>query len=410
MATTVLTRVELSLAVPAAILGVAYAFLPMVPALPQSLAGLQIYGSVFLLAIGAPVSLAFRRGRVLLGMVVLAMAYAAYLALLRDVPASVLARAVFFALCVLVPLNLSLLALVRERGTFNAHGLQRFAMLLGQVALVAWFSSQRGLVDRAYGPLVGRGLFPGSPIPDLGIAAIALGGIVCLGMWWRTRSPVDLSLGGTVAAFAAAAHGVATPHAFALFIGAGALILTIAVLQDSFRMAFRDGLTGLPSRRALEERLAGLGRDYTVAMVDVDHFKNFNDSYGHDLGDQVLKMVAGRLANVGGGGTAYRYGGEEFTVLFPSRTLGEALPHLEALRKEIAEYTMSLRASDRPVKARSGRKRRGGTRRTTDTVSVTASIGIAERNARLMTPGAVVGAADRALYRAKNKGRNQVSR
>ncbi len=381
----------------------------MVPALPQSLAGLQTYGSAMVLAVGGAVSLAFRRGRVLLGIVLLTVAYAAYLTLLLDDSRSTLARAVFIALCVLVPLNLSMLSLVRERGTFNLHGLQRCGVLVVQIALVAWFSAQPGLVDQAHSPLVGRGLAPGSPIPDAGIAAIAGGGIICLAMWWRTRSPVDLGLAGAVAAFAAAAHGVATPHAFALFVGAAALILTVAVLQDSFRMAFRDGLTGLPSRRALEERLAGLARTYTVAMVDVDHFKNFNDTYGHDLGDQVLKMVAGRLAHVGGGGTAYRYGGEEFTVLFPSRTLGEALPHVEALRKEIAGYTMSLRASDRPVKTKSGRKRRG-TRRTADTVSVTVSIGIAERNARLVTPAAVIGAADRALYRAKNKGRNQVSR
>ncbi|MDH5535973.1 MAG: GGDEF domain-containing protein [Betaproteobacteria bacterium] len=409
MATSVLTPVSLSLALPVAILGVAYALLPVISALPKTLAGLQTYASLIVLAIGAAVSLAFRRGRVLLGVCVLAIVYASYLTLLRDAPASALARAAFIALCVLVPFNLSLLALVRERGTFNIHGLQRFVVVLGQIALVAWFSSQRSLVDLAYKPLVGKGFILQSPIPDLGFAAIATGGIICLGMGWRTRSPVDLGLAGAVAAFTAAAHGVATSHAFAPFIGAAALILTVAVLQDSFRMAFRDGLTGLPSRRALEERLAGLGHAYTIAMVDVDHFKKFNDTYGHDLGDQVLKMVAGRLAQVGGGGTAYRYGGEEFTVLFPSRSLGEALPHLEALRKEIAGYTMALRASDRPAKAKSGRERRG-TRRTANTLSVTVSIGIAERSARLLNPGAVIGAADRALYRAKNRGRNRVSR
>ena len=94
-------------------------------------------------------------------------------------------------------------------------------------------------------------------------------------------------------------------------------MVAIAVLQDTFRMAFRDELTGIPSRRALNERLAALGNRYTIAMLDVDHFKNFNDTYGHDLGDQVLKMVAAHIAGVGGGGKAFRYGGEEFTVLFP---------------------------------------------------------------------------------------------
>lgn len=403
-------RAWLSFAVPVAILGTAYALVPLVPVLPRSLAGLQTYGSAILLATGAAVSLAFRRGRVLLAVAVLALAYAAYLTLLRDAPGSALARAAFIALCVLVPLDLCLLALLRERGIFNIYGLQRIAVLLVQVALVAWFSAQRHFVDQAYAPLAGRGLLPGSPVPDLGLLALAAGGIICLGMWWRTRSSVDLGLAGVVAAFAAAAYGKSSPHAYAMYIGGGALILTIAVLQDSFRMAFRDGLTGLPSRRALEERLAGLGRRYAVAMVDVDHFKHFNDTYGHDVGDQVLKVVARRLENVGGGGTAFRYGGEEFTVLFPARTVAEAVPHLEALRREIAGYEMALRATDRPVKAKSGRKRRGGAARAGKAVNVTVSIGVAECTLRFPTPAAVIGAADRALYRAKNKGRNQVSR
>ena len=58
-----------------------------------------------------------------------------------------------------------------------------------------------------------------------------------------------------------------------------------------------------------------------MAMIDVDHFKKFNDTHGHDIGDQVLKLVAARLAQVEGGGIAYRYGGEEFAVLFPDRPI-----------------------------------------------------------------------------------------
>ena len=78
--------------------------------------------------------------------------------------------------------------------------------------------------------------------------------------------------------------------------------------------------------------MAGLGPRYVLAMADVDHFKSFNDTHGHDTGDQVLKLVAARLAQVKGGGRAFRYGGEEFTVLFPDRTLDEALPRWCARR------------------------------------------------------------------------------
>ena len=144
-------------------------------------------------------------------------------------------------------------------------------------------------------------------------------------------------------------------------------------------------------------------------MIDVDHFKKFNDTYGHDLGDQVLKLVAAHIDRVGGGGRAYRYGGEEFTILFPGKEADEAIPYLEALREEIEAYRIALRGADRPRKAKGAKRQRGGWRGR-DAASVTISIGVAQRNDRLATPLAVIEAADRALYRAKDQGRNRVAR
>jgi PleD family two-component response regulator len=142
-------------------------------------------------------------------------------------------------------------------------------------------------------------------------------------------------------------------------------------------------------------------------MGDVDHFKKFNDTHGHDVGDQVLRLVAARLAEVGGGGRAFRYGGEEFTVLFPDTPLKDALPHLDAVRKSVEEYRMAIRGEDRPKSQRKGSKLRGdGT--SDDTLSVTISIGAAEPKAG-MKPAEVIKAADEALYRAKQGGRNRVS-
>jgi PleD family two-component response regulator len=142
-------------------------------------------------------------------------------------------------------------------------------------------------------------------------------------------------------------------------------------------------------------------------MVDVDHFKKFNDTHGHDVGDQVLRLVATRLAGVGGSGIAFRYGGEEFTILFPGKDADEALPHLEELRADIAAYRMTLRAPDRPRRTRSGKRRRGASGGTKQ-LAVTVSIGVASRTPRHDAPEAVIKAADRALYRAKRGGRNRV--
>lgn len=198
-------------------------------------------------------------------------------------------------------------------------------------------------------------------------------------------------------------------HAYALPLSATAIliILSLAVIQESFQMAFRDDLTGLPGRRALNERLQRLGRRYAIAMTDVDHFKKFNDTYGHDLGDQVLRVVASHLRKVGGGGRAYRYGGEEFTIVFPGKRAQQCVPFLDELREAIQDYDIVIRdEKNRPEDRREGRARRGQGRG--QTVSVTISMGVAERDAGHPDPEAVIKAADQALYRAKEGGRNRV--
>lgn len=398
-------------ATPAVVLIAAYFLAHRILNLPDSLAGLRIYATYAILALGGLISLAFNRGRALFALLSLAAAYAGYQAILLHDLAHFQARTVFAALCIFVPLNLGILSLIRERGTFNRHGFRRLAMILLQIAFTAWivYSKKTAFAAWAYAPLVNFARMAGSPIPQLGLIMIAAGLASAIAMWFATRSAIDLGFAGAIVAFAIAINGIASPGIFPVFMAAGALILTIAVLQDTFRMAFRDELTGLPGRRALGESLAGLGKHYTVAMLDVDHFKNFNDTYGHDTGDQILKMVAAKLAHMGGGGKAYRYGGEEFTVLFPGKSMDIAIPHLETLRKNIAGYTLALRDGDRQTQAKSDWKRRTR-RRAGKSVSVTISIGVAGNNDRLATPDDVIQAADRALYRAKRKGRNRVSR
>lgn len=185
------------------------------------------------------------------------------------------------------------------------------------------------------------------------------------------------------------------------------LMIAAAVAHEAYQMAFRDELTGLPGRRALNERMQRLGRNYVIAMTDVDHFKKFNDTHGHDVGDQVLRLVASRLAKVTGGGRAYRYGGEEFALVFAGKTAEECVPHVEAVREVIANYVMHLRDKhSRPQDDSTGRQRRAGS--SGGTVSVTISIGVAERQADHRNPEAVLKSADQALYNAKGAGRNCV--
>jgi diguanylate cyclase (GGDEF)-like protein len=398
-------------AVPIALLAAAFALVFYGDALPPSLAGLKTYGPHIVFAIGVVLAAAFNRGRAVLALIVLIAAYAVQQTWLQqalDVPQ---ARAVYAALVMLVPLNLALLALLPERGLFNRHGLLRLGAIGIQAAFIIWVvaAGATGIVDWTYQRFLEPPPFAVGHLPQAGIASVGLALAAAMAAGLITRSAISAALAGAIVAFTVAAHVPSAPVTFSIFTMAAELMVTIAVLQDSFRMAFRDELTGIPSRRALNERMAGLGTHYTIAMIDVDHFKKFNDTYGHDLGDQVLKMVAAHIAGVSGGGKAYRYGGEEFTVVFPRKGIPEAIPHLEAVRREIETYRLALRASDRPKKAKKGKREKGGWRGK-NAVSVTVSIGVAERNERLATPQAVIDAADRALYRAKEKGRNQLSR
>ncbi len=403
-------RIATYFAVPVVLLAAAFVLVFYNSALPRSLEGLRVYGPYILFALGAALAVGFNRGRALLALIVLCGAYGAQQLWLRQGLDDFAARTVYVALTLFVPLNLAALALMPERGTFNRHGALRLTAILLQAALTAWvaMAGQADVVDWAYQNFLDPAPFSAGRIPQLGIALIGLGLLVSMATALLTRSAVAAALAGAIVAFAIAAHVPTASLTFSVFTAMAELMVAVAVLQDTYRMAFRDELTGIPSRRALNERLAGLGRTYTVAMVDVDHFKNFNDTYGHDLGDQVLKMVAAHIASVGGGGTAYRYGGEEFTILFPGKEADEAMRHLEALREEVESYRLALRATDRPKKAKGGKRQRGGWRGK-NSVSVTVSIGVAERNGRLATPQAVIEAADRALYRAKDKGRNRVS-
>lgn len=199
-------------------------------------------------------------------------------------------------------------------------------------------------------------------------------------------------------------------HISAAMSTAAALCLLWGLLRSSHAMAYRDELTGLPGRRALNEKLKMLGGNFAIAMLDVDHFKRFNDTYGHDVGDEVLKLVASRLRRVGGGGTAYRYGGEEFCIVFPRKAVEDTIDPIEQVREEIGAYIMSLRDRNlRPIRANEGTRKRGATRLGGDQFSVTVSAGIAARNPDHRDTEAVMAAADKKLYQAKKTGRNRVA-
>jgi diguanylate cyclase (GGDEF)-like protein len=226
---------------------------------------------------------------------------------------------------------------------------------------------------------------------------------------YRWRGPVERALLWSQVMLAAAVlPSIGGAEASLLLMAAG-LVLAVAVFETSYFMAYRYELTGLPARRALVHDLEHITGTYTLAMADVDHFKRFNDKHGHDVGDQVLQLVASRLAAGPGGGRAYRYGGEEFTLMYPGRVRDDALPHAEAVRNAVEDAAFSLRAWNRPRKRPDGGKAKKKKRKPKK-LSVTVSIGLADSSGNAGGPEDVLKKADKALYCAKRNGRNRVAK
>ncbi|MEO6067827.1 MAG: GGDEF domain-containing protein [Gemmatimonadales bacterium] len=344
---------------------------------------------VFLTGIG--LAWRFQRGRLFVGLLVLGLVWG-WVALAQE-PMWRLPLAVVLALV------LGVVGWSREQGFRGIYvptaGIAVVAVL-GYALMTAGKSASSGLYG-AIPYLEWTGL-PGVAGIAFIVAALAL----LVASLLRGDGVAQGSLWAVVAGWVALVIGDRA-GALVLVAGGGAAMIA-GTLESIFSSAYRDALTGLPSRRALDERLDGLPEGAVVAMVDVDHFKQFNDTYGHDTGDQVLRMVAWRLSEVRDV-QAFRYGGEEFTLVFSGLSLKEALARLDGARAGVAASRFTLRSGDRP-KGRGGQEKRG-VESSRHGLAVTISIGAAVRGSKEL-PAALLKRADEALYAAKEGGRDRI--
>ncbi len=354
------------------------------------------------LAAGVLLGLRFRRGRVVFAVLAIALADRLLLRVAPPAAGADAARWALAATALLLPVDLAWLSLARERGTLTHEGFLRACALAAQPALAwfAWLAYQPRLAALLAPSATGGGA--GLRTPVAGVVAFAVALVAAVVAAALRRTPLEIGFAwAIVACFVALESGA---HA-TLFFATAALILAAALLESTFAMAFRDALTSLPSRRAFDEAVEKLTGPYVIAMVDIDHFKAVNDRWGHDVGDQVLRMVAARLAAAGGGSRAYRVGGEEFALVYTHRERRAVVEELGAVRQAIAAAPFALRAPDRPArKPKQAPPRRAAPQQ----IPVTVSVGVAAPGARTAGPSEVVRAADEALYRAKREGRNRV--
>lgn len=404
------TKTWLSLGLPFLISGLAYLGLININSLSPWLIGLIPFGPYLLLLITGILAYRFNQSKIFYLVI-------AFLFIQLTLETNLYQRyhfdgaqldLIYSLILILVPLNLLIFSLVKERGIFSLWGILKLFFIIGQFLGAAWIvhSAPSVILNSLNIQFLHGGVqwafLPG--IAPLSLLVFGLSILIILLQMQLTNTSFSTTSLGILFSMALLIYHRNMPFAEPIFISCIGLMMIIHIIQSSYSMAYLDELTDIPGRRALREEMMKLSGNYVMAMVDIDFFKKFNDKYGHDVGDQVLRMVASKLAQVTGGGRAFRYGGEEFVIIYSGKRLDDVWPHLEKLRANIAQSEFYIRGKDRPQKKPS--KINPG--KPVKKVSVTVSIGAAEKSNVREKVQEVLTAADKALYRAKKNGRNRV--
>ncbi|MDI9514389.1 MAG: GGDEF domain-containing protein [Clostridiaceae bacterium] len=304
---------------------------------------------------------------------------------------------------ILIPINMIWLAFINERGIITSYGANK-AILIG--LQIVWVLIN--ILSKSDDPTSGM-LSPDHamaiPAPAIILYILAIG-LLLVNYILKGQYIYVVFISVLITTYISL-HFAHRPVILAVFTSSVFIVVVSALFEVSYSLAFYDTLTGVLSRRAFEQELDRLGKQYCIAMVDIDHFKRVNDGYGHDVGDEVLKMVASILNKVSYRARTFRYGGEEFAIIFQGQRMSEVMTLLERVRKAVERRPFIIRSDSRPEKkpekitGYSGGKGR---------INVTVSIGVAQKTESLKTALDVVKKADEALYRAKSGGRNRVSK
>ncbi|HET7840878.1 MAG TPA: GGDEF domain-containing protein, partial [Terriglobia bacterium] len=239
----------------------------------------------------------------------------------------------FEVVALLIPFNFFLLTFFPERSSEGRTVFEFLALLFFESVFVAVLARPDQSVLGFLHYSVIRSLHLRIPQPAIVVFLIACGRL--LYRVAQLHKAIDNGMLWALAAVFLALNEGGAGRLGTVYFGVAGFILASSIVENSYSLAYRDELTGLDSRRAFNDTLFRLKHPYSVGAVDIDHFKSINDTYGHDTGDQVLRMLASRLARVGGGGQAFRVGGEEFTILFPGKNVKDVADHLQLLRMDI---------------------------------------------------------------------------
>ena len=253
-------------------------------------------------------------------------------------------------LCFAFPVTLILIFFTREARFLSKQSMLRIVLALSPIALMsAWFVFWPAGFHRAasWSPLP---LGEGFRIPQLSIVAVVIFLLVFLRNKDRKIHPFMGATAISLIPFFTMAHiGLSDGTKDCLMaytiiaFSSICLILLSSIFMMYWQRVYKDELTDIPNRRALDESLATLDGVYCIAMIDIDHFKKFNDTYGHDQGDNVLRFVASIIEGTRGA-KVYRYGGEEFCAVFRNTSAKDAFEAADDVRLKLANRKFHIRS------------------------------------------------------------------
>lgn len=371
---------------------------------PKSWLTLVQYAPYAIVFIGAFVSLWLNRIQPFLVLVTVLLVNLLFVYFAPAAQISIAQSVLFPVLSLMLPLNIFLWSLLPEKGVQNqSYNSLILALFVIQAMLVYWLMTELPL---QWVEAISLPVLADSKVYHLTFASsfsfLIAGFVLSLRLSKQSQLRVfNHAIVFILLLMAFALNQYMQPGVLAWVSSVVGLMVILSLVFDAHHIAYTDELTGLKGRRALNESFMGLGKRYAVAMVDIDHFKQFNDTYGHDVGDRVLKSVAAILNSVSGG-KAYRFGGEEFTLIFPGKSAESVVQELERLRVEISQEVIYVEMAE------ANQNKKSKANKTFKEVNVTISIGLAEPDAQYSTPEQVIKFADEGLYKAKKAGRNKL--
>jgi GGDEF domain-containing protein len=345
---------------------------------------------------GTLLGIATGRGRLVFGLMVLALTMAALI--------HFGSRTTFYAVALLLPLNLGVMAWLGETRALSKGGASLLGVLLLQAAAVAVFEFLRpvDLGASVEQPLVDTTAW--LSLPQFAVLAFA----AMLGMqvarFMRKRDPLPAAAMWALVASFLALDTAGSGRPADLHFAAAGIMLALGTVLEAPGVVHRDSVTGLPASLEFNKMARRLSGRYVIACAAIDDFTAFRNEQGVDVGNRMLRLVGKAFKRVGGSGRAfYLMRDHHFVVVFRNRSAESAKRQLEIVRRAIERAILDVRVAQR---TKAGAKAPGAI--VERTVAGTISVGIAEPHSRSADPFNVLRDAEEALRSAQVAGMNRI--